>query len=117
LSSPPVRFPEDPRFTAGVREFNARHFYEAHEIWEDLWNELVGDEKRLCQGLIQIAVGYHKLSLGGISGACKLLDRGLRLLQRSGQMAAVVEAVQVDLDLLRTRPAEAGRVSPPRIEE
>jgi len=71
----------EPRFLAGVREFNAANFFEAHEVWEDLWNDLIGPSKQACQGLIQIAAGYHKLSIGNPAGARKLLERGTRLLQ------------------------------------
>lgn len=64
----------------GVEEFNHGHFFEAHELWEELWNESVGEEKRFYQGLIQIAAGYHKLSLAQHRGAYKLLERGRQTL-------------------------------------
>ena len=64
----------------GVEEFNHGHFFEAHEIWEELWNETVDDEKRFYQGLIQLAAGYHKLSLANYRGARKLLERGQQIL-------------------------------------
>ena len=68
----------EPRFVAGIGEFNSANFFEAHEIWEELWNDLLDDEKRACQSLIQIAAGYHKESIGNSLGARKLLERGLR---------------------------------------
>ncbi|MGH7962678.1 MAG: DUF309 domain-containing protein [Candidatus Binatia bacterium] len=64
----------------GIEEFNQGHFFEAHELWEELWNETVGEEKRFYQGLVQIAAGYHKLSLAQYRGAYKLLDRGRQIL-------------------------------------
>lgn len=67
-------------FFRGVQEFNHGHFFEAHELWEELWSESVGEEKRFYQGLVQIAAGYHKLSLAQYSGARKLLERGQQLL-------------------------------------
>lgn len=116
-------FPHDPRFRAGAREFNARHFFEAHEVWEDLWNDLVGEPKLLCQGLIQIAAGYHKLEIGNAAGARKLLERGLLMLRgfrgdSTDALGRVVTAVQADLDLVRAKPTEAwSLVRPPRFEE
>lgn len=46
----------------GLISFNAGHYFEAHEIWETVWNESVGEEKRFVQGLFQLAAGYLKLS-------------------------------------------------------
>ena len=64
----------------GVTAFNAGHFLEAHEIWETVWNERVGEEKRFMQGLVQLAVGYLKLSSAQYRGAQKLLERGCQIL-------------------------------------
>ena len=63
-------------FLQAVQEFNRGHFFEAHELWEELWNETVDEEKRFYQALVQIAAGYHKLSLAQYNGARKLLERG-----------------------------------------
>ena len=41
----------------GVAAFNAGRFLTAHEIWEAVWNETVGEEKRFVQGLVQLAAG------------------------------------------------------------
>ena len=64
----------------GIEEFNRGHFFEAHELWEEAWNEAVGEEKRFYQGLVQLAAGYHKLSLAQYKGARKLLERGTQTL-------------------------------------
>ena len=65
----------------GIAEFNQGRFFEAHEFWEEAWGEAEGEEKRFYQGLVQIAAGYHKLSLAQYSGARKLLDRGQQVLK------------------------------------
>ncbi len=62
----------DPRYLAGVLFFNARDFFEAHEVWEDLWAESHGDDRRFVQGLIQAAVGLFHFSSGNLGGAGKL---------------------------------------------
>ena len=66
-----------PGWAAAVAEFNAGNYFEAHEIWEGLWNEAVGEEKLFYQGLVQVAAGYAKLAVGEVSGARKLFERGL----------------------------------------
>jgi uncharacterized protein len=62
----------DPRYLAGILFFNEHDFFEAHEVWEDLWSESHGDERRFVQGLIQAAVGLFHFSGGNLGGAVKL---------------------------------------------
>jgi hypothetical protein len=62
----------DARYLAGVLFFNAGDFFEAHEVWEDLWAESHGDDRRFVQGLIQAAVGLFHFSSGNLGGAAKL---------------------------------------------
>ena len=67
----------EPRFRSGIAEFNAGNYFEAHEVWEDLWLELIGAEKSLVQGLIQIAAGYYKFTQGNRSATRKLFEKAL----------------------------------------
>jgi predicted metal-dependent hydrolase len=62
----------DPRYLAGVLLFNDTDFFEAHELWEDLWSESHGDARRFFQGLIQAAVGLCHFANGNLRGAIKL---------------------------------------------
>jgi hypothetical protein len=120
-----INLTEQPRFVAGIEEFNRGHYFEAHEEWEAVWLEQVGAEKVLCQGLVQVAAGYHKLSLGGVNGARKLLERGLALLRQSDgaragvSLTAFCDRVASDLERLRGLPfgaaADLSLVDPPRL--
>lgn len=65
-------------FARGIELFNQQHFYDAHEIWEDVWRESIGYEKKFLQGLIQAAVALHHHSTGNLVGACSLLERSRR---------------------------------------
>src|SRR5579863_1094829 len=65
-------------YQRGIRLFNAREFYEAHEVWEDVWRESHGLEKKFLQGLIQAAVALHHHSTGNVVGACSLMERSRR---------------------------------------
>ena len=40
----------------GIRLFNGREFFEAHEAWEDAWHMACGIKHDFYQGLIQCAV-------------------------------------------------------------
>lgn len=62
----------DERYLAGIVYFNRQDYFEAHEVWEDLWTGCAGPERRFYQGLIQAAVGLHHFSAGNLRGAAKL---------------------------------------------
>lgn len=66
-------------FTQGARLFDAGAFFEAHEAWEALWlAEREHVARRVLQGLIQIAAGYHQYFVKGRpDSAARLLQRGL----------------------------------------
>jgi uncharacterized protein len=64
--------PYDPRYLAGVVLFNAGDYFEAHEVWEDLWAESHGPTRKFYQGLIQAAVGLCHFCNGNLGGAAKL---------------------------------------------
>src|SRR5438876_1089876 len=64
--------PYDPRYLAGILLFNKGDFFEAHEVWEELWCESHGTERKYYQGLIQAAVGLCHFGNGNLGGAVKL---------------------------------------------
>lgn len=59
-------------FPAGIRHFNECDFYEAHEVWEELWTEYRGPSRLFLQGLIQAAVALHHYGNGNFRGARKV---------------------------------------------
>jgi predicted metal-dependent hydrolase len=62
----------DPRYLAGIVLFNRGDFFEAHEVWEDLWMNCAGPDRSFYQGLIQAAVGLCHFCNGNLRGAVKL---------------------------------------------
>ena len=73
---------KDEKFERGLRHFNAREFFEAHEVWEEIW--LVEDEpeKTFLQGIIQIAAAFHHYRRGNADGAETLLAAGIVKISR-----------------------------------
>jgi predicted metal-dependent hydrolase len=71
----------EPRYLAGVLYFNQGDFFEAHEVWEDLWHEATGPDRRFYQGLIQVAVGLLHYANGNARGALRLYDSSRDYLQ------------------------------------
>ncbi|MGE0760100.1 MAG: DUF309 domain-containing protein [Pirellulaceae bacterium] len=64
--------PYDSLYLQGIEHFNACDFYEAHEVWEELWQEYQGPSRKFYQGLIQTAVCLHHFGNGNTRGARKL---------------------------------------------
>ncbi len=72
----------EPRYLAGILLFNEGDFFEAHEVWEDLWHATVGPDRSFYQGLIQVAVGLCHYHNGNWRGALKLHESSLGYLAR-----------------------------------
>lgn len=74
----------DPRYLGGILCFNQRDFFEAHEVWEDLWLNDAGPEKRFVQGLIQAAVALYHFGNGNLRGATKLYRSSRDYMEKYG---------------------------------
>ena len=105
----------DPRFLEGVRLFNAGEFFDAHEVWEDLWRDCAGADRRFVQALIQAAVAVYHFSRENFAGATRLFGSGRRY-------AAPYRPAHMGLDIDRfwhtmeahLAPALTGGASGPR---
>jgi predicted metal-dependent hydrolase len=73
---------ESEQFRKGIALFNARKFFEAHEVWEELWLVEPEPEKAFLQGLIQLAAACHHHIRGNPRGMQSLLAAGLAKLRR-----------------------------------
>jgi predicted metal-dependent hydrolase len=72
--------PYDPLYVQGVQHFNSHEFFEAHEVWEDLWRDDQTPSRLFYQGLIQTAVCLHHFRNGNTRGARKLYHSSRRYL-------------------------------------
>ena len=63
-----------PLYIEGIRHFNEEDFFEAHDVWEELWTEIIGDDKKYYQGLIQAAVALFHFGNENLGGARKLYE-------------------------------------------
>lgn len=81
----------------GLELFNRAHFFDAHEVLEDVWRESAPGSSRLhLQGLVQLAVAFHHESRDNGTGARSVLERALRNLA-----GAEDSFPQLDLEHLR----------------
>ena len=107
-----------------AREFNAGRYFEAHEVLEDGLDAVPDDLWMLFIGLIQIAVGYHKLTQQLWSGARHMLEIGLQKVapfaaEAAGlKLGALRQRVHADVEQLRDGPfdSEAFARHPPRLQ-
>jgi predicted metal-dependent hydrolase len=73
---------ESGQFLTGVGLFNAREFFQAHEVWEELWLAELEPERSFLQGLIQLAAACHHHGRRNLRGARSLATTGLAKLAR-----------------------------------
>jgi predicted metal-dependent hydrolase len=98
------------RLVEGLLLFNKGRFYDAHEVWEDLWRATTDPALRISyQGLIQAAVGLHHLGRRNRTGAESQLGKSIRNLQAGAGHATGldIEGLIRDLtELLEIMPEE-----------
>jgi len=102
-------------FERGIDCFNRGLWFEAHEIWEDLWNATEGETRLFYQGLVQVAVGLHHLSRGNLRGGRRVLERGLLKLQEYPAGYAGIDNRRLTIELesaLRNAAVPTIRVHP-----
>jgi predicted metal-dependent hydrolase len=76
--------PYDPLYLKGIEHFNACDFFEAHEVWEELWKEYSGELRLFYKGLIQAAVALHHFGNGNIRGARKVYNSSRNYIAQYG---------------------------------
>jgi hypothetical protein len=102
-------------YRVGIRHFNGREFYDAHEVWEDVWRESHGMEKQFLQGLIQAAVALHHHSTGNVVGACSLMARARRNLDACPEEFGEIRLGELRGALGEWRAAVVAGESKPRL--
>jgi uncharacterized protein len=69
-------------YLKGIEDFNARNYFDAHEVWEEIWLRSTGDTKLYYQMLIQAAVGLHHYERDNLRGARGMYKNVVEKLQR-----------------------------------
>ncbi len=71
-----------PLYLQGIELFNDCEFFEAHEIWEELWTEYRGEDRKFYQGIIQVAVALQHFTNGNLRGAQKVYVSSRKYLEQ-----------------------------------
>ncbi len=107
-------------FNRGIDLFNHAHFFDAHEVLEDVWRSLPRDPPsrrhfRLhLQGVVQLAVAFHHESKGNHLGANSVLERALRNLNGADGSFPDVDLPRLRADLARWQKYLAGAAPRPK---
>lgn len=96
-------------FHRAVVLFNRRAFFEAHEVWEEIWRVADERDKQFLGALIQIAAALHlRFERGGSRGPRNLLVRALTTLEdyRPSFSGVDVERLHAEVDSYARRVEE-----------
>lgn len=92
---------ESKLFEQGCRYFDEEDYFEAHEIWEEIWIDAFGPRRYFLQGLIQASVALHHARNQNWAGTRKLSASALDYLERGR-----TEALEIDIDMMKDRIIE-----------
>ena len=86
----------------GRAAFDRGDYFAAHELWEEVWREAEGPERRWLQGLIQVAAGLHQLARSRPAPAARLVTRALvKLADAPELVGGVVEVAAIRREAAR----------------
>ena len=66
----------------GIDLYNAGHYWNAHEAWEEVWLESERGMRNFYQGLIQVSAAFVHVTRNRYPGGIKLLGSGIAKLER-----------------------------------
>jgi uncharacterized protein len=65
----------------GVDLYNAGHYWNAHEAWEEVWLEAEHGMRAFYQGLIQVTAAFVHVTRNEYPGSIRLLQSGIAKLE------------------------------------
>ena len=70
-----------PKAVEGMKLFNEKRFFEAHEELETAWRAEKNKIRDLYRGILQVAVFYLHITRGNYAGALKVYERSMKWLK------------------------------------
>jgi uncharacterized protein len=64
----------------GIDLYNAGHYWNAHEAWEEVWMDSERPLRNFYQGLIQVTAAFVHVTRNEYPGSVRLLDAGIEKL-------------------------------------
>jgi len=90
----------DSLLDEGIDLFNRRYFFEAHDVWEEIWQAERGPLRDFYKGLIHLAGGFHHFQNENFRGSAALFTSGLRYLRTylPGKMGIDLAAILPNIE-------------------
>lgn len=83
------------KFLKGIDEFNKLDFFDCHDTLEEVWDEVVGNDRKFYQGLIHVAVGFYHLTNENPKGSLSQFEKALAKLSPYGNSHLGVELAEL----------------------
>ena len=99
---------------AGLRLFNEKRYFEAHEALETAWRAEPGPIRELYRGVLQVGVGYYNIQRQKYNGALKMFTSCRRWLDPYPDTCRGVNIRKLYQDFQRVE-SELIRLGPERI--
>jgi predicted metal-dependent hydrolase len=110
----PARWHESRAYLMGCDLFNYGYYWEAHEVWEGLWQATgrTGPTADFLKGLIKLAAAGVKCREGRADGVRRHTARAAELFQRVQDQAGTSRYLGIDLPWLRSTSRQLARQPP-----
>ncbi len=105
-----------PKAEEGIRLFDAKDYWLAHEALEEAWLAEKGPARQLYKGILQAGVAYLHIQRGNFVGAMKMHKRSQVWLSPWPDVCRTVDVMQLKADLEKVI-AEARRLGVENIDE
>ncbi len=100
-----------PMADEGIRLFDAKKYWHAHEALEEAWLEEPGPVRHLYRGILQIAVMYLHVQRANFIGAAKMYERSRKWLAPWPAHCRTIDVGQLKVDV-EVVLAAAGKLGP-----
>jgi len=89
------------RFLEGSKLFSQGYYWEAHEVWEDVWRDEEGDAKTLAQAFVQLAAANSFVKLSKLASAVYLFEKALEKFRQFQHLNCGVDVACLNLEIER----------------
>jgi predicted metal-dependent hydrolase len=104
-----------PAVLKGIDEYNDGFFFEAHEVWEDVWYVSPLPARTFLQGLIQLAAAFVHLARHEYPGTVRLLGAAIEKLSDFAPAYQNIDVARL-VDEARQARDELAALGPERFE-
>jgi len=68
-------------FQHGIELLNEGSYFHAHDVLEEVWREVRGEDRAFYQGIVQVAIAMHHFSKNNLAGARSVLGKARKNLE------------------------------------